>query len=151
MVFYGSENVLTAPIEVLSQAAMSYFAVNAEQCVKRIPHADKGESQYLSKCLESLMISAEPEPDLLLTVDPYSASSTSACDNTHAAFHPFKAWPTSLQCLEQTGRRIFREPQRLQNPVRAPSMYCFTLVRPTTYEAVLVAQQYLEGVGIFAC
>mmetsp|Transcript_72002 Transcript_72002/g.154057 ORF Transcript_72002/g.154057 Transcript_72002/m.154057 type:complete len:1029 (+) Transcript_72002:89-3175(+) len=148
---------LHGPIEVLSQAAMKYFAATSDNCGRQIDFYGKTEAEYLSMCLDSLKIKAELETNLLRS-GGLDAGDGPECDKVHAAFHPFKSWAASLRCLEETGRRstsgVSRQPlgsSAAGEIVAQPSLFCISVVLPKSYEAILVAEQYVQGVGIFDC
>merc|ERR1719382_1910919 len=111
---------------------MKYFAANGEQCAAHMDHDKMVEAQYTSLCLDSLMIKTELESDLLLDLAAADGEGTTACDGTHAAFHPVRSWRHTLRCLEQTGH--FDGDEAVPDLRARPSLLCFTLVMPKSYE-----------------
>lgn len=93
---------LPGAIVVLSQPAMLYVARMGEHCASLIEHSDKTEAQYLSACLDSLMITALEEPLLLQVARP--AVSGQLCNGSYAAFYPVKSWEDAEECLRQMRR-----------------------------------------------
>eukprot|EP00445_Apocalathium_hangoei_P035740 CAMPEP_0203945956 /NCGR_PEP_ID=MMETSP0359-20131031/81348_1 /ASSEMBLY_ACC=CAM_ASM_000338 /TAXON_ID=268821 /ORGANISM="Scrippsiella Hangoei, Strain SHTV-5" /LENGTH=305 /DNA_ID=CAMNT_0050877179 /DNA_START=111 /DNA_END=1025 /DNA_ORIENTATION=+ len=127
---------------------MNYFAGTGERCASLIEHSALTESMYLAACLESLKIEGKTDPSLLFQVDPQQPDLL--CDSEHVAFHPLKSWAQALQCMQQSSQKTS---QRLPTAteVTETTLFCFTVLLPFSYEAVLAAAQYVEGLGVFSC
>lgn len=144
----GKSSRNSGPIEAISLPAMKYYAGAGEHCASLIDHASMSASEYLAACMDSLMIERREETNLVSTID--GANRSPDCDKDHAAFYPVRSWALAFQCLQQSGM-ISLEDVNVKVGFNEIKMLCFAAVWPFTEQAVLVAAQFVNGIGIFSC